>query len=123
NRTPSVDIRVPDKRHSAGDQGYGDIAPVVDRRGRDRTDQQIPSDTAGVAGDERQDANAEQVELVLHAGHRAAEGEHERPDKIEREEKRGRRQDWRRRHLARPTWRAKPVTPRPTPRRRFRASD
>ena len=75
-----------------------DVPPVSNRSWRHRPNQQIASHAAGVARDERQHAHTERIEFILHAGRCAAEGEHERPDQIEGEEERGRREQQRGRH-------------------------
>ena len=58
--TESSDVPVPQERHATCCQRNRDVAPVFDRRRRDRPNQQIPSHAAGVAGDERQHAHTEQ---------------------------------------------------------------
>ena len=81
----SVDRGVREAGHETGGASYGQVAPVT-KRGRRNSDQQVPDGPAGDADNHREHHRAKQIELLAHAGHAAAEAEHERPDQVEDEE-------------------------------------
>ena len=81
----AVDRRVREGRQEPGAGGHGQVAPVAERLRRD-ADQQVANGAAGDPHDHGQHDRPEQVELFTHAGHAAAEAEHERPDQVEDEQ-------------------------------------
>src|SRR5690606_17564187 len=60
-----------------------EIASVVQRGRWNRTDQQVAGDAAEIAGHERHHQHSEHVEPLPGRRTRAADGEHERADKVE----------------------------------------
>ena len=53
--------RIPEKGDHCGQQGCGGVAPVTDRCGGNRTDQQVADDAAKITGRERYNENTEEV--------------------------------------------------------------
>ena len=72
-------------RQQPGGAGHGQVAPVTERLRRD-ADQQVADGAAGDAHHHGQHDRSEQIELLAHAGHAAAEAEHERPHQVEDEQ-------------------------------------
>ena len=78
-----VDEGVPVKGHDAGEEGKGEVAPVLDGGGRDGADEDVAEDTAGGGGGEGECQHAEEVEALLDAGDGAAKGEDEGSDQVD----------------------------------------
>ena len=81
----AVDRRMRDGRQEPGAGGHGQIPPVAERLWRD-ADQHVADGPAGDPHHHGEHDRPEQVELLAHSGHAAAEAEHERPDQVEDEE-------------------------------------
>jgi NAD(P)-dependent dehydrogenase (short-subunit alcohol dehydrogenase family) len=75
--------RVPEEDQHAGQQRGRQVAPVADRSRRRGADQEVAHDAARIGGNKRQHQHAEQIEPAAHAGHGAAEGEHEGAQQVE----------------------------------------
>src|SRR5690606_4968814 len=66
-------------------QRDGYVPPSTERNGRGCTEQHIPEHPAGITGDEGKNAHTKDVEAVLHADRRPADGEHARASKVQRQ--------------------------------------
>jgi hypothetical protein len=80
--TQPVDDGMPVEGDRAREEGDRQVSPIADCRRRNRSDQQVAGDAAGIGRCKGKDQNAEEIKSALHPRRRAAQREDERADKI-----------------------------------------
>lgn len=78
------DRLVAEEDGEGGQAGGGSVAPVVDSGGWHVADEDIADDAAAETGDEGDEDEPEEIEVLLGGGDGALEGEYEDSGKIER---------------------------------------